>query len=571
MIRWFKQSFQRRLFIALFSVTLTLVIAGGILTIQGFQARIRLEYMERDLKQQALIMESIRNMLNTAEAAVNKLSENDSFIRAVETRNKAREREIYNELYQETEEVRRFGTVDIYVGTQRRFTSSGEEVAYELPKYYSVLREAADNEGRTVYSLDYKEATEKGSSLLVARQLSYGERPVCIIIEISRENLGNMLREALGSREGLILANSMLRPFCMLGSGEDGGNLALVRSNLMKGAAYDEGASDNIYFSELPETGMFLIYITPPVLDSSAAVTAYRISCLLAVISAILCFIVASALSRSISKPLSVITRGMTQFRNGDLDVQVELNREDEFSQLASGFNKTTVQVKEMLREQVEAEHRLNEIRIAMMQAQLNPHFLYNTLDTIKWVAKANQVPEIATLSAGLARILRGSISDPQFVTLEKELKMVESYCDIQRIRFDDSFDIKTEVDDELKKCIIPKLLLQPIVENAIIHGFEDREDGHIEIKAETESDVLIITVSDNGKGISDEMIRILNDNDTEQLSGHLGLSHVGTILKIYYGNEYGIRAERLTEDDRITGTRMTIRLPLSYEIISTD
>ena len=571
MIRWFKQSFQRRLFIALFSVTLTLVIAGGILTIQGFQARIRLEYMERDLKQQALIMESIRNMLNTVEAAVNKLSENDSFIRAVETRNKAREREIYNELYQETEEVRRFGTVDIYVGTQRRFTSSGEEVAYELPKYYSVLREAADNEGRTVYSLDYKEATEKGSSLLVARQLSYGERPVCIIIEISRENLGNMLREALGSREGLILANSMLRPFCMLGSGEDGGNLALVRSNLMKGAAYDEGASDNIYFSELPETGMFLIYITPPVLDSSAAVTAYRISCLLAVISAILCFIVASALSRSISKPLSVITRGMTQFRNGDLDVQVELNREDEFSQLASGFNKTTVQVKEMLREQVEAEHRLNEIRIAMMQAQLNPHFLYNTLDTIKWVAKANQVPEIATLSAGLARILRGSISDPQFVTLEKELKMVESYCDIQRIRFDDSFDIKTEVDDELKKCIIPKLLLQPIVENAIIHGFEDREDGHIEIKAETESDVLIITVSDNGKGISDEMIRILNDNDTEQLSGHLGLSHVGTILKIYYGNEYGIRAERLTEDDRITGTRMTIRLPLSYEIISTD
>jgi two-component system sensor histidine kinase YesM len=571
MIRWFKQSFQRWLFIALFSVTLTLVIAGGILTIQGFQARIRLEYMERDLKQQALIMESIRNMLNTAEAAVNKLSENDSFIRAVETRNKAREREIYNELYQETEEVRRFGTVDIYVGTQRRFTSSGEEVAYELPKYYSVLREAADNEGRTVYSLDYNEATEKGSSLLVARQLSYGERPVCIIIEISRENLGNMLREALGSREGLILANSMLRPFCMLGSGEDGGNLALVRSNLMKGAAYDEGASDNIYFSELPETGMFLIYITPPVLDSSAAVTAYRISCLLAVISAILCFIVASALSRSISKPLSVITRGMTQFRNGDLDVQVELNREDEFSQLASGFNKTTVQVKEMLREQVEAEHRLNEIRIAMMQAQLNPHFLYNTLDTIKWVAKANQVPEIATLSAGLARILRGSISDPQFVTLEKELKMVESYCDIQRIRFDDSFDIKTEVDDELKKCIIPKLLLQPIVENAIIHGFEDREDGHIEIKAETESDVLIITVSDNGKGISDEMIRILNDNDTEQLSGHLGLSHVGTILKIYYGNEYGIRAERLTEDDRITGTRMTIRLPLSYEIISTD
>ena len=403
----------------------------------------------------------------------------------------------------------------------------------------------------------------------MARQLSEGSLPVFIVVRIGRDSIEDLLREAMGGREGLILTNRMLRPFCMLGSGEDGENLALVRSNLMRGAGYDTGSRDNIYLSELRETGLFLIYITPPVLDSSATVSGYRIVFIIVAVGAVLCGIVSTALSRSFSKPLSIIADGMKQFRGGNMDAQVELNREDEFKQLAVGFNKTTVQVKEMLKERVEAEHKLNETRIAMMQAQLNPHFLYNTLDTIKWVAKANQIPEVATLSSSLAKILRGSISDPQFVTLDKELKMVVSYCDIQRIRFDDSFDITIDVDDGLKDCIIPKLLLQPIVENAIIHGFEDRRDGHIEISAETEDDrMLVITVTDNGKGISDEMIRILQDKDPEQLSGHLGLSHVGTILRIYYGDECGIRAEKLMKDGKVTGTKMIINLPVSRTVV---
>jgi two-component system sensor histidine kinase YesM len=548
---------------------LTLVIAGGILTIQGFQARIRSDYMAGDLRQQALIMEKIENMLSTAEEAVAGISENRDFIEAIEKRNKARDIEIYNELYKETEKVREFGTVDIYIGNRRYYTTSSEEVIHEFPLYYSVLREAADNKGKTVYSLDYREATERGSSLLMARQVSNGSFPVFIVIRIGRDSIEDLLREAMGGREGLILTNRMLRPFCMLGSGEDGENLALVRSNLMMGSGYDTGSRDNIYLSELPETGLFLIYITPPVLDSSATVSGYRIVFFIVAIGAVLCGIVSTALSRSFSKPLNTIAEGMKQFRGGNMDAQVELNREDEFRQLAVGFNKTTVQVKEMLKERVEAEHKLNETRIAMMQAQLNPHFLYNTLDTIKWVAKANQIPEVATLSSSLAKILRGSISDPQFVTLDKELKMVVSYCDIQRIRFDDSFDITIDVDDRLRDCIIPKLLLQPIVENAIIHGFEDRQDGHIEIRAETEDDrMLVITVTDNGKGISDEMIRILQEKDTEQLSGHLGLNHVGTILRIYYGDECGIRAEKLMKDDKVTGTKMTIKLPVSRTVV---
>ena len=133
MIRWFRQSFQRQLFLSLFAVMLTLVIAGGIFTIQGFQARIRSDYMTGDLRQQTLIMEKVGNMLSTAEDAVAGISENRDFIEAVKKRSKTGDIEIYNELYKETEAVREFGTVDIYIGNRRYYTTSSEEVIHEFP------------------------------------------------------------------------------------------------------------------------------------------------------------------------------------------------------------------------------------------------------------------------------------------------------------------------------------------------------------------------------------------------------------------------------------------------------
>ena len=194
-----------------------------------------------------------------------------------------------------------------------------------------------------------------------------------------------------------------------------------------------------------------------------------------------------------------------------------------------------------------------------MMQAQLNPHYLYNTLDTIKWVAKANQVPEVATLSASLAGILRTSISAKQFCTLDEELKLVERYCVIQKIRFDDFFDLIIDVPEELKSAVVPKLILQPLVENAIIHGLEDRDDGRLFISAKRDDlSILKIYIEDNGKGISDEMIAIIESDDISKLEGHLGLNNVNTIIKLYYGKSYGITAERLD----VGGTRMMITLP---------
>ncbi len=145
---------------------------------------------------------------------------------------------------------------------------------------------------------------------------------------------------------------------------------------------------------------------------------------------------VAIGISSFLSKPIHVLHDAMDEVQEGNLDTHVDMERQDEFGELAENFNIMTKRISSYMEERVRREKELNETQIAMMQSQLNPHFLYNTLDTMKWVAKANHIPEIATLAAKLAKILRTSISSAQFITLQEEMTLVESYAKIQKIRF---------------------------------------------------------------------------------------------------------------------------------------
>ena len=250
--------------------------------------------------------------------------------------------------------------------------------------------------------------------------------------------------------------------------------------------------------------------------------------------------------SSFLSKPIHVLHDAMDEVQEGNLDTHVDMERQDEFGELAENFNIMTKRISSYMEERVRREKELNETQIAMMQSQLNPHFLYNTLDTMKWVAKANHIPEIATLAAKLAKILRTSISSAQFITLQEEMTLVESYAKIQKIRFNGKFDFRYEIAPETEEILVPKLIVQPIVENAVIHGLADADEGHIFVRAYLERKELVIEVSDDGCGISDEVIRRLGNRDKEQKNGHIGFYNVDTIIRLHYGKDYGLRAERL-------------------------
>ncbi|MBR5761170.1 MAG: sensor histidine kinase [Lachnospiraceae bacterium] len=562
-----RHSFKRRLFFIILSVTLVLVIFGGILTIQGFQARIRADHEREDYEQEVAIVDKVDEILKLSESVLDKISENDALKKALMPGPK-NDLDTYSALYEVTADIRDYAVVDLYLGGNSKFSTRRGVVSEELPTNYAVLREADKAEGATVYAMDPYDATEDGATMIIARKITDVGAKGYAVIRITQTELRRILAGSFNARDGFMLADKYFRPFCLMGTAESKNNLSVIRRNLFKNDLYNKDIEENVYISEVGDSSLISIYITPPAFEKSAVHAGYQIVLMQVVISVLLCLLVASYLSTSFAKPINTLSVAMKQFRKGDFDTKIDLNREDEFGQLASGFNKMTARLKDTMRERVEAERKVNEARIELMQAQLNPHFLYNTLDTIKWVAKANQVPEVATLSSSLATILRTGISENQFCMLESELDLVRNYCDIQKIRFDDCFDLEVDVADSIAKAYVPKLILQPLVENSIIHGLEGRSDGRIKITAdrifdakENGESTLVITVTDNGKGISDEMIKLIETDDPEALKGHLGLKNVNTIIRLYYGREYGVSAKRTD-----TGTEMTVRLPFSTE-----
>ena len=580
---WIRKSFKRQIFVVFLTVTLVLVIFGGILTLQGFQARIRADYEKRDIEQDRIVTEQLRSDFAQIEASIEAIAGDKVIQNALKSR-RSSSLAVYSALYEDTQDIREFSTIELYSGSNCVYSTQGGYSAEHLPEYYAVLKDASEAGDRAVYALDPDTSSETGAALLVARKIGDVPEAHYVVVRLDQEEIRERIGNKINARDGFMLTNEFLRAYCLLGIAEDGRTLATIRSNLMNGSLYNAGIDSNVYISEIGGTGLLGIYLTPPPLDASAVHVVYQIILIQALIAVLICLLVASRMSSHLSRPIDQLSSAMKRFRKGDFDTRIELGREDEFEQLATSFNKMASQLNQTMEERVQAEHKMNEARIRMMQAQLNPHFLYNTLDTIKWVAKGNQVPEIATMSASLAGILRTGISEKQFCLLSQEIKLVENYCDIQKIRFDDSFDLSVEVPSELENAIIPKLILQPIVENAIIHGFEDRQDGHIRIEAkavpcrdpsdlrhgaervpsdpEHSEAVLEINITDNGSGISDEMIEILSADDPETLEGHLGLGNVNTIIRLYYGKEYGVKAGRPEEG----GTVMTVTLPLYFD-----
>ena len=560
-----RQSFKRQIFVVFLAVTLFLVIFGGVLTVQGFQARIKSDYEKRDAEQEAVAIGKINDILKKSEETLDAIADSEVLLKSF-YKGRKNSIAIYADLYDATRQVRPFAQVDLYMGSRCMYSTASGSKPAALPDYYGVIREAVQSGGQTVFSQDISNSEGEEGDFLIARLMVDKEEPGIALIRIDQQVLRDQLSGSINARDGFMLTGRFLEPFCLVGTAEDGEDLSAIRSNLQSGKLYTEGFKKNIYIRELGDTGLLGIYVTPPALDESAVRAGYQIIMFLAVISVLICLIVANRMSNYVAKPIGTLAAGMRRFRKGDFDARIELNREDEFEQLAVGFNKMTTQLKDTMEERVAAERKVNETRIEMMQAQLNPHFLYNTLDTIKWVAKANHVPEVATMSASLAGILRTSISQTQFVRLSEEIKLIQNYCDIQRIRFDDKFDITIDIPGDVMQAIIPKLILQPIIENAIIHGMDEMDNGHIYVASIREKgrdgapDLLKISVQDNGKGISDEMMTALNNDDPETLKGHLGLNNVNTIIRLYYGKEYGVMAVRPSEG----GTIMIVTIPYS-------
>ena len=214
----------------------------------------------------------------------------------------------------------------------------------------------------------------------------------------------------------------------------------------------------------------------------------------------------------------------------------------------------------------VEEEKMKREVELEALHAQINPHCLYNTLNTIKWMAKIQGAHSVSNAIVALVKLLRISINiSGDFIPLKEEIEYIQNYVYIQKLRFNEDFIIDYDVDESLNDCMIPKLILQPIIENSIIYGMENAEklEIHVVCFKETESETLVIKIIDNGPGISEQVLKtIFKDQKSESKFSKAGLNNVNQRIKLFCGEEFG--QEILTKEQ--FGTTVIVRLPIRKE-----
>ena len=267
----------------------------------------------------------------------------------------------------------------------------------------------------------------------------------------------------------------------------------------------------------------------------------------------------------------------LTAFIENDLDDKLQnrihISTSSEMELCWQEINPLLDKVSEMTAERLQDQTRLYELNLAKkraelsaLQSQINPHFLYNTLDCMKWLGVANHVPQIAAMSTDLAALLRAGISGSELIPLEDELELVRQYLNIQEIRFEDRFVCEIDVDERFQHCIVPKMVLQPLVENAIFHGLEPK-GGHgsvlLDISTDPDTGDVLLRITDDGVGMPPEQVAHLLDEPAEgaekaEKFRHVGLWNVNRRIRYSFGEGYGLTIE--SEED--VGTEVTIRLP---------
>lgn len=273
-------------------------------------------------------------------------------------------------------------------------------------------------------------------------------------------------------------------------------------------------------------------------------------------------------IAQSLILPLENTVNALEKFSRGDFAVRLKENRCDEIGKLNRIFNKAIKEINELMQKVTQSEILNKEMEFKTLQSQMNPHFLYNTLDTINWLAFKEKQTEICNLVAAISSLIRASISNKKsIITIEQELDYVKNYIYIQHIRYKDRFDIIYDIDESLLKQAVPKLIIQPIVENAIIHGIENSKNKNLlYISVKRENGCIIIIVKDTGIGMTDEKVSELlkeplnAEGDEQKAHTNLGLYAVHKRIQLMYGDLYGLTVQSQAGE----GTTVTLHIPFT-------
>ncbi len=265
----------------------------------------------------------------------------------------------------------------------------------------------------------------------------------------------------------------------------------------------------------------------------------------IAAIAIVLAVLLAILLTRAITDPLRRLTSTMEAVEQGDFSVRSDVSANNEVGQLSETFNHMIATIQDLMAEQLRNEEQKRQDDWKLLQAQIKPHFIYNTLDSIIWMSHAGRNEEVVEMTSALAQLLRNSIgTGKDIIPLDEELKHVESYLVIQKLRYREKLRFELDIDPQTRQYLLPRLVLQPLVENAIYHGIKVKEHGGtVRVSSMLDEDKLLITVEDDGVGMTEEQLaHIYDQKESDETSSKIGVYNVVERLHIYFGPDYGLK-----------------------------
>lgn len=553
---WIRRSFGNRMFVSVLLVTLLPLLLCDVLMVQLLVVRhehTQAAQAQQDLDRAGAALETLSRQFETVSQDLAKSTVVHSTLR----RGGADSKILYQVLFRSTRDLRDTADFEIYDSHGACCYSTSQQ-RQSLPLWWDVLHQAAQGT-----DLVYRSQPEQGIRAARSVRSFDGDILGYVVIRMEQGAFSRLLEGCYQAGSDAAVLDGTWRLAYYSRASQAREEAEALRRQLLAGDPLTGMGGDCSYYVQmLPSSGFTLILQQPTTFSAPVMRTIYLTGTVMGVLCLLLCLLCAWLLSRHLARPIHQLDEAMSQIEAGNYRVELESDRQDELGRLTGSFNRMAREYRLNLQRSVERQRELNEAQMRLMQAQLNPHFLYNTLDSMKWLGVTHHIPQVAALATDLAALLRAAIGRSELITVAQELELIERYLNIQYIRFEDRFTCEIDVEERFQSCILPKLVLQPLVENAIIHGVSDCEEGYIKVWAEQQGADFILWVSDNGGGMPEDLLKKLNSPDKRLDGNHLGLYNVDRILRLHYGEGYGLTVRSRPG----AGCRVGLRLPMNLE-----
>ena len=343
----------------------------------------------------------------------------------------------------------------------------------------------------------------------------------------------------------------------------------ICKENSVEAASYKDGVYDEefegirrkVIVNTISYTGWKLVGVIPYSLFSHEMINIRYFIGMVILLMAMMLIIINRVVTQRISRPILKLNNSVMEYEAGKKP-EIYIGGSSEIRHLGYSIQSSYEKSEKLMQEIVWEQNERRKSELDALQSQINPHFLYNALDSITWMIEGERNDEAAFMISQLAKLFRISLSKGHtIISVQDELQHAKSYMNIQRIRYKDAFSVTFDVDPELEEYCAVKLTLQPILENSINYGVDPMDDcGEIFIRVKKEDDMLILSVEDNGIGMSQEEVSLLlTDSNRKRKHGSgVGLININNRVQILFGKEYGL----LIESEPDEGTRVSIRIP---------